>query len=434
MGREDREARPLGQRLGRRAREGRALLGVRAGHELVAQHERRPARLPQDLGDVRQVTRERREIAGDRLLIADVRQHGREEADAAALVRGHEQARARQQRRQRDGLEQHGLAARVGPAHDEQARRHGPAERDVVGDQRKPLARGAQREEGVARAAQIDERLVDDGHGDAPIRHAEPGRGREDVQLDEGHGRRAQRGRRLGDARRELLEDAARLGADLELGHLEAVVGGDERHGLDVHRLARARRVVHDAEAHRLRARLDGQHVALFADRDVAILQHGRELRPAHERLDRGARPVGELRALAPQARQRGRHGVADLARRVERLVEGPRQRGLRVDARGARVELGRGQPPARRALIDEAAHARSHGAQVGDGPDLLGTEHEPLLGGVQDLAGLGDVQRGQRLAPTQDRGQLVDGRQVTPRLVDVVVQRQRQAGGAPRV
>ena len=209
--------------------------------------------------------------------------------------------------------------------------------------------------------------------------------------------------------------------------------GGHQWHRLDVHRLARARRIVDDAQAHRFGARLDRQDVALLAHGDVLVLEHRRELVRAHERLDGRARAVRQLRALAPQAGQHGRHGVADLARGVEGLAQQTRQHRLRVHGGGAPVQLRRGRAPARRPLVHEPAHRLGHGQQVGDGAHLFGPQHQPLFGRGQDVPQLRDVERRQRLAPPQDGRQLVDGRHVCPRPVGVVLQGQLQARGAPR-
>ena len=103
---------------------------------------------------------------------------------------------------------------------------------------------------------------------------------------------------------------------------------------------------------------------------------------------------------------------------------------------------LGRGRAAPRRGVvqgaideaIDEAPHALGDDAQLGDGPDLLGPEHEASFGGREQLVDLGHAQARQRLAPAQDRRELVDGRHVPPRLGGVVMERQREARRAPRL
>jgi hypothetical protein len=114
MRRED-DARPALHQIGQDAdRERRALDGIGAGPGFVEQHEAARRRLARDRREVRRVRGERREVAFDRLRVADVGQDGREAGQSRALRGMHEAAGLREERRQPQGLERHGLAARVG--------------------------------------------------------------------------------------------------------------------------------------------------------------------------------------------------------------------------------------------------------------------------------------------------------------------------------
>ncbi len=111
----DRQAAPPRQLLDQRAAQGRALEGVGAGAELVEQHQRLLVGLAQQTGGCRHRGREGGEVGGDVLLVADVGPQPAEGRKPGPL--GHRQRNPvqRHQGHQPDGLENHGLAARVGP-------------------------------------------------------------------------------------------------------------------------------------------------------------------------------------------------------------------------------------------------------------------------------------------------------------------------------
>lgn len=104
------------------------LIRMRSGHQFITQDQSvfRGPRLGQcgakDVANVGQVARERRQICGDRLLIADVRHDLVEESDAAASFDRDEQSRARAERSESRRLEQDGFAARIRARHDQDVR------------------------------------------------------------------------------------------------------------------------------------------------------------------------------------------------------------------------------------------------------------------------------------------------------------------------
>ncbi len=432
MGGDHRQHRPLRQRLRRRAGQRCPLLWVGAGHQLVEQHQRRTGGgRVQDLADVRQVTGEGRQIAEHRLPIADVGPHGVEEPDPTPRRRRHQQPSARHQRRQPDRLHEHRLAARVGPA-DDQDPRPGSAQRDVVGDDRAGAAGVGQRQQRVARLPEIDNRRLGDLDRRAAIADPQAGRRGQRVERGEHGGARAQRRRRHRDVGRQRFEDSARLAPDVELDHLEPVVGGDQRRRLDEHGLAGARGVVHDAEAERLGARLERQHEPLGADREELILQHGLVLLRSHEPLDRPPRVLRQPLALLAQARELRRRRVADLARGVEGGADRPGQPARRIEPRRQRRDLGDCRPaPAR--PQQRAPRPLGQIAQHGDRAQLVGPEDDRLLRGGHRRLDLGRRQRRQRLAGLEHPPELRHRRHPPRGLRRVARQREIETERPPR-
>ena len=102
------------------AGECRALDRVGTGSDLVEQHERPRRRRLDDVHEVAEVSRERRERGRDGLLVTDVGQHVGEDRKARTLG-GDVQAALVQERAQPERLQRNRLAARVGSAEHEYA-------------------------------------------------------------------------------------------------------------------------------------------------------------------------------------------------------------------------------------------------------------------------------------------------------------------------
>ena len=101
--RDDRRARAA-EVLDDRDAEGAAFGRVGAGADLVEEHERGPREGARHLDDGGEVRRERREVLGDRLLVADVGEHASEDREAAAGAGGNVEAALGHEREEADGL------------------------------------------------------------------------------------------------------------------------------------------------------------------------------------------------------------------------------------------------------------------------------------------------------------------------------------------
>ena len=193
---DDGEPRALRQRLRRGARQRRALIGVRARHQLVEEDQASRTRagpLParQDVGDARRgdprTSTDRRSPTADRRCRRARRRRNRSRLRASAATSS--PARAISAARPTVFIKTV-LPPALGPL---TIRIGGwpPPERDVVGDH--ALRRVRQGEQRMARRPQIDQRRVDDLHGVAVVRHREPRRRRAHVERREGRGGPAQR-------------------------------------------------------------------------------------------------------------------------------------------------------------------------------------------------------------------------------------------------
>ena len=118
--RHERQPRLLGEPRDERLRERGALDRVGPRCELVQQHERPLAGGVQDRDDARDVAREGREAHLDRLPVADVGEHLVEDGQRGRLG-GRPQPGLVEERGEAEGLQRHGLAARVRPADHERA-------------------------------------------------------------------------------------------------------------------------------------------------------------------------------------------------------------------------------------------------------------------------------------------------------------------------
>ena len=235
--RSDERARPdevVEQRLG----EGRAFGRVRSRPELVEEDERPgPGRLD-DPGDGAEMTRERRERLGDRLLVADVGEDVAQDRQAAARLGRHVEAGLVHERQQPEGPQRDGLAAGVRARDDE--RRVAVADPDVDRDD-------PSRQAGMAGAEEGDLGPVRRLGPDPVELRGELGLRGPEVETGQRIERLAERRGVSRDQRRQLVEDPLDL---LLLGDLcfpPRISELDRDEGLDEERLAAARGVVDDA-------------------------------------------------------------------------------------------------------------------------------------------------------------------------------------------
>ena len=328
------------------------------------------------------------EVAREIALVANGGVDGAVEGDPRALLCRGGQARARHQRREPDGGDGHGLAAGVGPAHHQAARRrwqhhvvrhHRPRARGVLGGARLHL----QHQQRMAQPAQREAALLAPGR-----RVGQCGRVRAQVVGETRRGpslvedgqrrhvplqRRSARPHRL----RQLAEDALFLLQRRRLGDGELVAELEQLLRLDEQRLPAAARVVHDPGQVRLVLGAHRQHVPVAAHRVVGLAQHrGHVLVEEHRlqaRLDGSVQAAG---ALAQLGEQRAR-GVEQLARGIEGALQLDRKRlKLRQGLRQREVQ--------RRPVslsIDEPSRPRGGADEPRDLQDLLGLERS-LAGG----------------------------------------------------
>ncbi len=106
--------------------------GIGPAAELVEQHERRQLERALHGDDVSDVRRERTQAGGNRLVVANVGEHGSERRERAAVVDGNEQSGLRHHGEQAEGLQGDGLPAGVRARDHERPRGRGNDE--VRGD------------------------------------------------------------------------------------------------------------------------------------------------------------------------------------------------------------------------------------------------------------------------------------------------------------
>ena len=294
--------------------ERRALLRVRAGAELVDEHEVFGARFREDRDDMRHVRGKCGKALLDALLVADVGVDVVVDRDLGALRHGQEAAALRHEHHEAERLHADRLAARV-RARDEQ---HGKAraELDVDGhdifvrDQR--MARGEQPR--LAAVRQLRLRRL----------HAlrEPRFRKGKIDLRQYVGIRRQRRAFLLHLERQALEDARDFALLGQRQLLHVVAGLDDGHRLDEERRARRGLVVHDAGEKAAVLGLDRQHVALVADRHDGILEMLLMLRRVEDRADAVLDARLGRRPLAADAAELDTRVIAQLAVLVDGVIE----------------------------------------------------------------------------------------------------------------
>ena len=366
------------ERLGQR----RPLRRVRAGAQLVEQHQRPRAGVLDDPDDRAQVPRERRQGLGDRLLVADVREHVAQHRQLRAGRGRDVEAGLVHEAQEPDGAQGDGLAAGVGAGDHE--RRVAVAEPEVDRDD-------ATGEPGMARGQQHDLGPVGGLGADAVELGRQVGLGRPEVELGQRPERLEQQRAVGADERRQLVEDPALLLVDGRLGLAPGVAQLDDHQRLDEQRLAAARRVVDDALDLGPRLGPDRDHVPAVAERHDRLLERAAELRP-DERVQPPAEPVVGDADRGPERAEAGRGGVEELAGGVEAAGERAAQRGQRV------------QPPAE--VAQEGAPL------VGEG----GREARRRVERLHDLEELLARRGGRRASPARSTARCRAPRRSRPR------------------
>ena len=209
---------------------------------------------------------------------------------------------------------------------------------------------------------------------------------------------------------RQLGQDAPLLLGDLELGELEPVVEIDDLLGLDEHRLPRLRRAVHDA-AHCERASMrTGQHVAILALREEAILQVRRDVRArraACSSLRSSSSRIALRAAAQPAQRRRGAIGEPHRRRRRPRSC---RRSAPETSSRSVmqRARARAGAAPARCATRWRRTRAPARQRRARRRAARCGSSAPPLPDALQRLVDVAHaVAERQRLAGVAQRARL---------------------------
>ena len=303
-----------------RPRQRRALVGIGARAELIEQDERALIGLGEHLADLLDERGERREVLGDRLIVADDGEDPFEHRHARALRRGDVAAGLRHQREQRERFERDRLAAGV-RAGDEQQRSIGrqlEIHRHDLAGRIAPLLREQQR---VARGLEIHATVTIDGrprglHALGQMRTREDPVERTQ-RLDERRQRLALSAHGVG----QLGEDAGRFLLLVALEGDEVVVRLDHRFRLDEQRLAALRAVVHDAAQSAAGFRAQREHVAPVAHRHEAIGEHAVALR-LQQSLEICDETPASLTELPTQLAEPRAGAIGQRAVVVERLAQ----------------------------------------------------------------------------------------------------------------
>ena len=263
----------------------RAFFRIGGGAQLVEDHERSRSRRPRDEVDIGDVRGKSRKVLLDRLVVADIGQHGVEDREFRR-VRRHGQARLRHQRQQADGLQCNRLASRVRPGYDQLAL----VVREFDGDRHHAQSPGAQGplQQRMAGAAQYEPRLgalPRESYLGTVVVFGKARFG--ELQFDFGQHVGCKRdgvGLR-GDALGHLQQDAVDFGLLFFQQPHQLVVLLDGLQRLDEYRLAAGADPVHHAVDALLLLDLDGNHEPLAADGDQFVLHRARVGQPAQVTL-----------------------------------------------------------------------------------------------------------------------------------------------------
>ena len=245
--------------------QGGALGGIRAGAQLVKEHQVLFGDGLKDADDIGHMGREGREALFDGLLVADIGVHLPEQGDLAAVGGGDVQAALGHQRQKADGLEGDGLAAGVGAGDHE-----GP---EPVAD---PEIEGHH-------ALPVDQGMAGPHKAHLPVRadlgahclhvFGKGGFGEDEIQFGEDLQIAEDLGRVPGHLPGQGKEDPLDLGLFLGLPALDLVAKLHDGHGLDIQRGTGRALIMHKAR-HVLPELLpDREHIAPVADRHDIVHQ-----------------------------------------------------------------------------------------------------------------------------------------------------------------
>ncbi len=321
--RRDERRRPAPDELldhGSRERGPLGRIGARA--HLVDEDEGIRVRGLDQVGEVGEVGRERREAPRDRLLVPDVGEEAGEDGEAGALAHRRDDAALGERGDEPDGLEEDALAAGVRPGDDETALALGEHEVEghdaVAGLDEQGVAALPDHEPGPA--ARVDlrsRRSPRDGRARARQERVEVREGRQGALEIVAAGR---------DGRRQLPEDPPDLPGLLALEVPEAVHELDRGRRLDEERRAGLRLVVDDAAHLPLPLPPERDDVASLPDRDrrvgddVALGKGGEvRLQLAHDLGVSAPQPVANPLELA---RRGAEHGALLVDRARDLLLE----------------------------------------------------------------------------------------------------------------
>ncbi len=396
--RHDGQPRLAGEPFEERLRERRAFLRIRAGGDLVQQHQRPFGRRREDRDERPDVAGERREAHLDRLAVADVGEHLVEHRQRRLGSRRAKTA-LMEQRRQAERLQRNRLAARVRTADHERAEL---TEVEIDRNRRRAV------EQRMTRADESHH--VGHLHFGAVPTPRQRTAGNSEVELAHCNHERAEGLTARSDVGGELTQDPLRLFARVRRCFGELVPELDDRQRLDEYRLARSRRVVDDPRHLIARRRAHRKHRAsspLGEERFLKRVAHTGGPRDPRELVAQARVAVPQLAAQLAQLRRRlvAQVGAVVLDATVDCVREANERR---LDALGDRGEERHSVAPAVHdaARIDCDARGHRHGAQIGgrentvalcplDEPRDVGDARERrVVGAVEQL----DRLRGQRL------------------------------------
>ncbi len=296
---------------------------IGAGAKLIQQHQRGQRERAIHRPDIGDVPRKRAEIGGNRLFVADIREH-RAENRELGLDRGHPQPRLSHQRGEPGGFQRHRFAARIRPRNQQHRRRRNHEQIDRNGVSTRDAAPRVQtrddagNEQRMPRGSQLQPAVCRNRRRDARDEMRESRFCLNDVQLRRGIHRLTQlhrfRAKRVG----QDLENPVDLFALQLFQCHEVVVDLDGAERLQIQAGAAARAAVDDSRDRRAMLRFDDQHVAAVAIADHLILQILRGLFSAKVGLQRGSQARPLLAELRPQAGQFGAGRIIDFAGRID--------------------------------------------------------------------------------------------------------------------
>ncbi|MEZ4473920.1 MAG: hypothetical protein R3F60_24655 [bacterium] len=270
-----------------------------------------------------------------------------------------------------------------------------------------------QHEEGMAGRLELQGRAPRGPAGVSRRALRQPRGGEDEVQAGEGLLGTLQGHQQGADPLRQLGEDALDLAIHLGLGHQQAVVGLEDRLGLDEDRRARLGPAVHDPGDVGLVAGLDGQDVPILPDGVVLVLEEVGVLGGLDEPVDAVFELPVQTGHAAAQVSQLAAGVVGDAAL----LVEGVEQVAGQIGGDGEILSDLDQMGAARHHAVEEPAAPRGGVEVVADGGQVLGIEDAAAAGAGRRVEDVGHAgQRGEAAGVHQGAG-LVDAGQALAQL-----------------